>query len=155
MVNWIPVRESYFRPIVYRMPSSNTFVGLATAAIWTAYFATTAIAQNTFPAVTIPNTEVRSLHSVATGRDYEPTSIFRRAARALLTPSILSSICSTASGTSSCSRQIQGGLLYDNYVPDVIVVGITYTGASANYDSLRAVDYTPVASQSNRGSATA
>lgn len=47
---------------------------------------------------------------------------------------------------------IQGGLKYDRYVPDVIIVGITYSGAHANYDSLRAVDYTPVASAANPGS---
>jgi predicted alpha/beta superfamily hydrolase len=37
-------------------------------------------------------------------------------------------------------------------VPDAIVVGITYAGARANYDSLRAIDYTPVASRANPGS---
>ena len=44
------------------------------------------------------------------------------------------------------------GCCTTNYLPDVIVVGITYPGASANYDSLRAVDYTPVASPSNHQS---
>lgn len=47
---------------------------------------------------------------------------------------------------------IQGGQFYDKYVPDVIVVGITYSGAKANYDSLRAVDYTPKAGAGNPGS---
>lgn len=40
-------------------------------------------------------------------------------------------------------------LYYDRYVPDMIIVGITYSGPTANYDSLRAVDYTPVASAAN------
>ena len=50
---------------------------------------------------------------------------------------------------------IQGGLFYDRYVPDVIIVGITYSGPDANYDSLRAVDYTPAAAavQSRLGQA--
>ena len=82
------VRESNVRPIVYddaedlspgySMRSSNSVAGLVAAVTWTAGFGATAIAQNTprtqtatFPAVTIPNTEVRSLHSAATGRDYE------------------------------------------------------------------------------------
>jgi len=121
-------------------------------------FATTAWTQtrsssgSAFPAVTIPNTEVRSLHSVTTGRDYElyvylPTGPSRDASGRHPVLYLLDGQWDFKLLTS-----IQGGLLYDKYVPDVIVVGITYPGAKANYDSLRAVDYTPVASQSNPGS---
>jgi len=140
------------------MRSSNSVAGLVAAVTWTAGFATTAIAQNnarpqtaTFAAVTIPNTEVRSLHSAATGRDYElyvylPASRSRSAEAKHPVLYLLD-----GQWYFKLLASIQGGLLYDNYVPDVIVVGITYPGANANYDSLRAVDYTPVAS-SNRGS---
>lgn len=105
-----------------------------------------------FPAVTIPGTELRSLHSTITGRDYDlyvypPTP-------ASLAPGRKHPVLYLLDGQWDfkllCS--IQGGLLYDKYVPDVIVVGITYSGAKANYDSLRAVDYTPLAGPNNPGS---
>ncbi len=38
---------------------------------------------------------------------------------------------------------IVGGLFYDKYIPNMIVVGITYPGENPNYDALRAVDLTP------------
>lgn len=104
------------------------------------------------PAVTIPNTEVRSLHSAITGRNYDlyvylPTP-------ASLAPGHKHPVLYLLDGQWDfkllCS--IQGGLLYDKYVPDVIVVGITYSGARANYDSLRAVDYTPLPQMNNPGS---
>jgi uncharacterized protein len=105
-----------------------------------------------FPAVTIPNTEVRSIHSAVTGRDYElyvylPASPARDAA--VKHPALY---LLDGQWDFKLLASIQGGLLYDKYVPDVIIVGITYPGAKANYDSLRAVDYTPVASPSNPGS---
>lgn len=109
-------------------------------------------APTTFPAVTIPNTEVRSLHSAVTGRDYAlyvylPASPSRD-------PAAKHPVLYLLDGQWDFKllASIQGGLLYDKYVPDVIVIGITYPGAKANYDSLRAVDYTPVASPSNPGS---
>jgi predicted alpha/beta superfamily hydrolase len=141
------------------MRSSNSVAGFVWRSLWTACFATTAFAQNatqpratTFPAVTIPNTEVRSLHSAATGRDYE-LYIYLPASRSL-SADTKHPVLYLLDGQWDFKllASIQGGLLYDNYVPDVIVVGITYPGASANYDSLRAVDYTPIASPSNRGS---
>jgi hypothetical protein len=109
-------------------------------------------ARAQFPAVAIPGTELRALHSSITGRDYDlyvypPTP-------GSLAPGRKHPVLYLLDGQWDfkllCS--IQGGLLYDKYVPDVIVVGITYSGAHANYDSLRAVDYTPVASPNNPGS---
>jgi len=134
------------------MPRSSSVTGLVGAALWTACFAATAIAQNTFPSVSIPNTEVRRLHSAATSRDYEiyvylPASPSRSADAKHPVLYLLD-----AQWDFKLLASIQGGLLYDKYVPDVIIIGITYPGARANYDSLRAVDYTPVASPSNRGS---
>jgi uncharacterized protein len=40
---------------------------------------------------------------------------------------------------------VLGGLVYDKFVPQMILVGITYAGENPDYDSLRAMDYTPVA----------
>lgn len=47
---------------------------------------------------------------------------------------------------------VLGGLIYDKFVPDMIMVGITYSGENVNYDSLRAMDYTPTAVQDAKGS---
>jgi len=38
---------------------------------------------------------------------------------------------------------VVGGLVYDKWMPDIVVVGITYSGARPDYDALRAMDYTP------------
>jgi predicted alpha/beta superfamily hydrolase len=47
---------------------------------------------------------------------------------------------------------IQGGLTYDRWTPPIIIVGITWSGANANYDSLRAMDLTPAATRQLPGS---
>jgi predicted alpha/beta superfamily hydrolase len=38
---------------------------------------------------------------------------------------------------------VYGGLFYDKFVPAMIIVAVTYSGASPDYGSLRAMDYTP------------
>jgi predicted alpha/beta superfamily hydrolase len=101
-----------------------------------------------YPEVTIPNTEVRRMHSRATGNDYDlyiylPRPESRGADKKYPVLYLLDGQWDFKLLTS-----IQGGLVYDKWTPDVIIVGITYTGAHANYDSLRAVDYTPVADPS-------
>ncbi|HEX3053154.1 MAG TPA: alpha/beta hydrolase-fold protein [Aggregatilineaceae bacterium] len=50
---------------------------------------------------------------------------------------------------------IFGGLNYDGYVPQLIIVGITYSGPDPDYDSLRAKDYTPTQDPSVSGSGDA
>jgi len=46
---------------------------------------------------------------------------------------------------------VYGGLYYDKYVPEMIIIGITYSGANPNYDLLRSYDYTPVAEANRPG----
>ena len=41
-------------------------------------------------------------------------------------------------------NSIYGGLLYDGFIPEMIIVGITYSGDNADYGALRSMDYTPV-----------
>ena len=103
-----------------------------------------------YPAVTIPNTEVRSLRSTITGRDYDLYLYLP----ANMTPGTKYPVLYLLDGQWDFKllASIQGGLLYDKWVPDVIVVGITYAGARANYDSLRAIDYTPLPGPNNPGS---
>lgn len=47
---------------------------------------------------------------------------------------------------------ILGGLVYDKFTPEMIMVGVTYSGENANYESLRAMDYTPTAVAQVQGS---
>ena len=106
--------------------------------------------ERPFAPVTIPNTEVRSLRSKVTGRAYDiyvyrPTRVQPGKRYPVL-------YLLDAQWDFKLLASIQGGLFYDRFVPDVIVVGITYSGPNANYDSLRAVDYTPRGSPSNPGS---
>jgi predicted alpha/beta superfamily hydrolase len=141
------------------MRSPNRVAVLAGAVLSTASLSATAAAQSdppprvaAFPAVSIPNTEVRALHSKVTGRDYELyVYLTPNPSR---DPAAKHPVLYLLDGQWDFKllASIQGGLLYDKFVPDVIVVGITYPGATANYDSLRAVDYTPLASSSNPGS---
>jgi gluconolactonase len=108
-------------------------------------------AQTHLP-VTIPETEIRTITSRETGHRYDlyvykPARITRDGARKYPVLYLLD-----GQWDFKLLASIQGGLFYDRYVPDVIIVGITYSGPRANYDSLRAVDYTPVASPANPNS---
>lgn len=107
-------------------------------------------AKPTVSQVTIPNTEVRSLQSKVTGRSYDLyVYLPSRVATGTKYPVLY---LLDGQWDFKLLTSIQGGLLYDKFVPDVIIVGITYSGPNANYDSLRAVDYTPKASPGNPGS---
>ena len=132
---------------------------LATALSLT--FAATAAAQQSpaatggFPAVTMPGTQVRSMKSASTGRAYDiyiqlPGGYARDTQARYPVLYVLD-----GQWDFKLLSSIQGGLLYDRFVPEMIIVGITYAGANANYDSLRAMDYTPVAQPSPRGSGDA
>jgi hypothetical protein len=47
---------------------------------------------------------------------------------------------------------VLGGLVYDKFVPEMILVGITYSGENADYNGLRAMDYTPTPTPQVKGS---
>jgi len=105
-----------------------------------------------YPAVTIPGSQLRSLHSSATGRDYDlyihlPDSFARDANARYPVLYLLD-----GQWDFKLLDSVLGGLLYDKFVPEMIIVGITYSGASPNYDALRAADYSPVATPSLPGS---
>jgi len=110
---------------------------------------------DTFPVVTLPGTELRRLSSTATGRDYDvyvstPTDYARN-------PTARYPVLYVLDGQWDFKLllSIQGGLFYDRFTPPIIIVGITYPGASPNYDSLRATDLTPVATSRLPGSGAA
>jgi uncharacterized protein len=94
--------------------------------------------------VTLPNTEVRQLNSSATGRDYDiyvrlPDGYAQNKGKQY--PVIYSL---DGQWDFKMLDSICGGLVYDKFIPDVIIVGITHSGDSTDYGALRAMDYTPV-----------
>lgn len=94
--------------------------------------------------VTLPLTEVQQLHSSATGRDYDiyvrlPDGYEQDKNKQY--PVIYSL---DGQWDFKMLDSICGGLVYDKFMPEVIIVGITYSGEDADYGSLRALDYTPV-----------
>jgi len=105
-----------------------------------------------FPKVTIAGSEVRTLKSTSTGRDNElyihlPSNYDRDKTRKYPVIYILD-----GQWDFKLMDSVLGGLVYDKFVPETILVGITYSGDNADYDGLRAMDYTPVAAQQVKGS---
>ena len=110
---------------------------------------------DTFPVVTLPGTQLRHLHAAATGRDYDiqvslPADYGRDPAARYPTLYILD-----GQWDFKLMLSVQGGLVYDRFTPPIIIVGITWSGANANYDSLRAMDLTPPATRRLPGSGAA
>lgn len=108
-----------------------------------------------FPAVTLPGTELRQLASAATGRSYDiyvstPPDYARNRTTRYPVLYVLD-----GQWDFKLLLSIQGGLLYDRFTPPIIIVGITYPGASPNYDSLRAMDLTPAPTPPLPGSGAA
>lgn len=94
--------------------------------------------------VTLPFTEVQQLKSSATGRNYDiyirlPDGYEQDKNKQY--PVIYSL---DGQWDFKMLDSICGGLVYDKFMPEVIIVGITYSGEGADYGDLRAKDYTPV-----------
>ena len=104
----------------------------------------TASLSSTVVNVALPNTEVRQLKSTATGRDYDiyirlPDGYEEDNSKQF--PVIYSL---DGQWDFKMLDSICGGLVYDEFMPEVIIAGITYSGDDADYGDLRAKDYTPV-----------
>jgi len=93
--------------------------------------------------VTIPGSELRQLKSSATGRNYD---IYIRLPGEYAQSQQKYPVLYLLDGQWDFKLldSIQGGLVYDGFVPEMIIVGITYSGANPDYTTLRAMDYTPV-----------
>jgi predicted alpha/beta superfamily hydrolase len=93
--------------------------------------------------VALPGTEVRQLHSTHTDRDYD---IYVRFPESYQTGSGNYPTLYVLDGQwdFKLMDSIYGGLHYDLFVPEMFIIGITYSGENADYGSLRAMDYTPV-----------
>lgn len=97
-----------------------------------------------FSQVTIPETEVRRLDSSVTGRSYDiyvrlPDEYVQDRVKKYPVLYVLD-----GQWDFKLLDSIYGGLYYDGFVPEMIIVGITYSGSNADYGALRAMDYTPV-----------
>ena len=121
------------------MKSAGLLLGLATASVTAAE--TTAI---TYPPHTIPHSQLRVLPKSATGRQYQlhislpenySTETNKRYPVVFVTDGYWDFVKLDA---------IKGGLRYDKYVPEFIIVGLGYPGENLNYGELRTWELTPV-----------
>ena len=95
-----------------------------------------------YPAVPVAGSQLRDLHSAGTGRDYE---IFVRAP-ADAKPGVNYPVLYLLDGQWDFKLldSVYGGLRYDRFVPEMIIVGISNGGRDPDHGSLRALDYSPV-----------
>ena len=94
--------------------------------------------------VIIPYTEVKELTSSATGRSYAiyirlPDDYVQDKAQRYPVLYVLD-----AQWDFKMLDSIYGGLLHDGFIPEMIIVGVTYSGENPDYVALRSIDYTPV-----------
>ncbi len=107
--------------------------------------------STTFARVSMPDTQLRQLKSSATGRSYDiyvllPTG-YAQDQKKYPVLYVLD-----GQWDFKLLDSIYGGLLFDGFIPEMIIVGITYSGANPDYNALRAMDYTPVSDMSFPGS---
>jgi predicted alpha/beta superfamily hydrolase len=105
-----------------------------------------------FPKVPIGGSQLRTLKSTSTGRTYDlyihiPSDYEKDTSAKYPVLYILD-----GQWDFKLMDSILGGLAYDKFVPEMILVGITYSGENADYNNLRAMDYTPVATPQVNGS---
>jgi predicted alpha/beta superfamily hydrolase len=100
------------------------------------------VLSDTLPNVTLPGSEVRQIKSTETGRDYD---IYIRPPDGYIPGGQKYPVLYALDGQWDFKLldSIYGGLHYDGFIPDLFIVSITYSGAHADYNSLRAMDYTP------------
>ncbi len=106
-----------------------------------------------FPSVEIKGSQIRSLKSKETGRDYDlyiqPTGDLKSGKKYPVL------FILDGQWDFKLLNSVYGGLHYDKYVPEMIIVGVTYSGENPNFDELRAMDYTPTPETRHKGSGDA
>lgn len=96
-----------------------------------------------YPAVTIPGTEIRKITSaIVTGQEYELQILlpggYKQSDKKYPVVYVMDS-----QWDFPLVKSIYGQQYYDGFIPEVIIVGVTWGGIKPNPDSLRARDYTP------------
>jgi predicted alpha/beta superfamily hydrolase len=109
-------------------------------------------APSRFPKVTIASSELRTIKSTSTGRDYDLYIHIPKQYDKDQTAKYPVLYVLDGQWEFKLVDQVVGGLVYDQYMPDVIIVGITYSGENADYDGLRAMDFTPTPIEELKGS---
>ena len=109
-------------------------------------------APSRFPKVTIANSELRTIKSTSTGRDYDLYIHIPKQYDKDQTAKYPVLYVLDGQWEFKLVDPVVGGLVYDQYMPDVIIVGITYSGENADYDGLRAMDFTPTPIEGLKGS---
>jgi len=112
-------------------------------------------AAQSFPRVTLPGSELRTIKSVSAGRDYDiyvhlPSDYAKEPAKKYPVLYILD-----GQWDFKLMDSVLGGLVYDKFVPEMLMVGITYSGDNPDYNALRAMDMTPTATPQVKGSGDA
>jgi len=107
------------------------------------------------PKVTLSSSEVRTMKSTSTGRDYDlyihfPSDYGKNTAKKYPVLYILD-----GQWDFKLMDSVLGGLVYDKFGPEIILVGITYSGENADYNNLRAMDLTPTSVAQVKGSGDA
>ncbi|HVE57542.1 MAG TPA: alpha/beta hydrolase-fold protein [Pyrinomonadaceae bacterium] len=105
-----------------------------------------------FPGVVIPGAHLRTLKSKDTGRTYDLYFQLPDLKAGKKYPVLF---VLDGQWDFKLLDSVYGGLHYDKFVPEMIIVGITYSGKNPNYDQLRAMDYTPTAVKNVPGSGDA
>lgn len=99
--------------------------------------------QAQYPAVTIPGSEVRKITSkIVAGQEYELHIMlpggYKAANKKYPVVYLMDS-----QWDFSLVTGLYGQYYYDGFIPELIIVGVTWSGEHANYDSLRLRDYSP------------
>lgn len=105
-----------------------------------------------FPGVVIPGAHIRTLKSKDTGRTYDLYFQLPDLKNGKKYPVLF---VLDGQWDFKLLDSVYGGLHYDKFVPEMIIVGITYSGENPNYDQLRAMDYTPTTVKNVPGSGDA
>ena len=105
-------------------------------------FSMNAYAQQ-YPPVTIPGSEIRRItSSIVAGQEYELHILlpggYRNSSKIYPVVYLMDS-----QWDFPLVKSIYGEHYYDGFIPEMIIVGVTWGGTNPNPDSLRARDYTP------------
>lgn len=99
--------------------------------------------QAQYTAVAIPGTEVRKINSkIVAGQEYELQIMLPRGYNAADKKYPVVYLMDSQWDFPLVTG-LYGYHYYDGFIPELIIVGVTWSGGHANYDSLRIRDYTP------------
>jgi predicted alpha/beta superfamily hydrolase len=114
--------------------------------------ATSAMAQQTNKQFVLNNTEIISIHSKITGRDHELVVVYPSSYKTNPEKKYPVLYYLDAYWDTPLLVSTYGNLIYDNLVPEFIMVGLSYP-SSADYGKERRIDYTFTAVDEKSGKA--